>query len=268
MCDLASGIAIGSTLLGAGLQTRAQGKAADRAFQAQSQEIARQTQGLARQVAARREQQGLQLQANQAQQDIADRSGQTFRQRVNSDLGNPDQQLEEIEQRRGQKLDDVVRGANAASEAGQARQVGSDIKGRVSEDFTQRGRSAAAENQARAERLAGQLATIAAFRQQPVDRADRITQIGLALQPFTRERQSRAASGRLRVQGAGITDPVPQSPVTVVDPSSGLGDVLVGLGQAVPFINFGGGGGPTTSSGGGGQPGAILGPVRTQTRGS
>lgn len=281
MCNPAAAAQIGLAFFGTVMQQRARASAQDQAFAAQSREIDRQTEALRRRVAAQRDQQAIQLQANQAQRDAAARRAEIaneqkdeLRRRVTKDLGDQGRQTQQIEERRGKKLGNVVTGANAAEQAGQARQVGSNVQGRVSEDFTARGESAASENEARAKRLAGQLATIGAFKVHPLERADRIAQIGLALAPFARRQQHhdlqsrlRAAEDRVRVRGAGIVDPVPREGLTVIDPNSRLGDALVGAGGAAPFINFGGGG-PTTSSGGGGGPGTWIGPVYTQTRGS
>lgn len=208
------------------------------------------------------------LRANQAQQAIADRAGGALRQAITDEFGNLRQTLSRREDDNRAKLEAVIerprRDADPAAEAGSARRVGSDVQGRISEHFTERGEKAYTDTVDRSKRIARQQATIDAYGRIPQDNQAAYGRTGFAVEPYTRERASQAAADRLRIQKAGY---LPPETLEFIDASDPLGQVLEGLGQGLfqygLYRGMSGPLGPTTTSGAGGG----VGPVRTFTRG-
>lgn len=225
-------------------QAKAQRRAQRRSIELENAQIARE-------IAAANRANDARLAAIQAQTNIANQGSETFTRDVQDQLGNLKGDLKESETQRRGNLDRALTRKDPAGEAGAARQVGSEVKGRVSESFTERGQRAGAENVSRANRLADQAAVLGSFRDLPVTRAGQLNTIAFNQLPFQRRKDSRAAIDRLRIGQAGLVPPEPRIFLNTSDP---LGDVLTGISEGgLEFFGKGGfGEGPTTTSGGGG----------------
>lgn len=236
-------LSLGAQVYGQKRQRDAQRRAQEKAIEQQNRRIAIEAAAASRAHQAR-------MQALAAQTGIADRSSQAFNQDVVQQLGNVRKDLDETKTRRRENLSKVI-DRDVAGEAGGARKVGSEVKGRISQSFGERGAEAGERNLADVNRYADRLASIGAFRELPVQRNRQVNTVVRNQLPFTRERESQAAADRLRVARASL---IPREPTTYIDTSDPLGELLYGLGQGGMFLYSQGGGtrGPFTTSGGGG----------------
>lgn len=230
-----------------------QKRQADAREDAQREAIERQNQRIALEAAAANRAHQARMGAIASQQDIANRGADQFTGDVRQQLGNIQQDLDETRTRRRENLGEAI-SRDVAGEAGQARQVGSDVKGRISESFENRGQAAGERNLERTRELADRLASLGAFRELPAQRQEQVNTIGMNQMPYGRERESQAAIDRLRVQQASM---VPREQQHYIDTSDPLGQALSGIGQAgLMYYGMGGGQtGPYTTSGGGQQTG-------------